>query len=120
MHDALARAGGGELLDRVLHTNAGAVGPHNVHRVAVGRARLKVVYTQPVSHIGQVRVPPIGRFRRLLEVLRVRPVLHGTVVEGRTPARIGSPSENGSMIRRRYERRPVDDLRGLGLLRGGP
>jgi hypothetical protein len=31
MHDALARAGGGELLDRALHANA--VGPYNVHRV---------------------------------------------------------------------------------------
>jgi hypothetical protein len=42
MHDTLARAGGGALLDWALHANAGAVGPYNVHRV-VGRARLKAV-----------------------------------------------------------------------------
>src|ERR1017187_7409990 len=103
---------------RSRHSEGRAIAAHRFNCVVVRRLRRKVHHRHAVDHVREILIPPIERFCPATEVLGVGAVVHYRVLD-RAAASIGHPSDNGGMIRRRFQCRSLDDLHACGFLTSG-
>src|SRR5882724_781330 len=116
-HDALAGAGCGELGDRALHPIALTIALHRGHLVVIGRLRLETGHAHAENRLCMAPVDTDGRFRRLAQVLGIRPVGHDGEMNVRPPRVVGGPPDNGQVVASHFERWPLGDLDARGFLR---
>ena len=114
IHDSLAGAGCGELVDRTLHPVALATALRRGHLVVIGCPRLQAGHANPENRLRMTRVKPDGRFRCLAQIFGIR-----TVVDDRKmlviSARVGAgPSDDGEVVVGNFELWRLDDLNVLG------
>jgi hypothetical protein len=94
----LTRGGCGEVVDRALHPIALPTGPHRRHRVVVGGVRFQRLQANPENRLRVAAVEPDMRFRRLAQIVGVRPVVCDRpmiVIPGRVG---GGPSDDGEVV----------------------
>lgn len=108
----------GELLyGFTLSSEGSVIAAHRFNGVVVRRCRHKVYHIHAVNHVREILIPPVKRFCRAIEVLGVRAVVHQRVLN-QGAASIGRPTDNGGIIRRRFQRRSLDDPHARGFLSG--
>src|SRR5712671_5984561 len=114
--DYLAERRCGEVDDRALHPIALTIGLHRAHLVVVGRLRLQIHHAHPKNRLWMGSVEPDVTFRRLAQILGIRPVMHDSVMLV-VAARIGGgPPHNGHVADGRFELWLFGDFDVLSLL----
>src|ERR1700730_536991 len=115
--DDLAGAGCGESVDGTLLPIALTIALNRGHLVVVRCLRLERVQAYTEYGVGMTPVKPDVRFCRLVQVFRVRTVLHHAEVLVGTPRVVGCPSNNGQIAIRQLELWSFCDLDARSLLR---
>ena len=111
-----SRAVCGEVVYSVALSSEGrAIAAHRFNHVVVRRSRRKVHHKHAVDHIREILIPPVRRFRPAIEVLGVRAVAHHRVLD-QAAASVCRPSDNGGIIRRRFQFRSFDDPHSRGFI----
>src|SRR5258708_39891185 len=108
--DYLAERRCGEVDDRALHPIALTIGLHRAHLVVVGRLRLQIHHAHPENRLWMGSVEPDVAFRRLAQILGIRPVMHDAVMLVVSTRVGGGPPHNGHVADGRFELRPFGDL----------
>jgi hypothetical protein len=115
IHDPLTGAGSRELPDGALHAIALPVGLHRIDRVVVRRARRETVHIHAKYRLRVFLIQPDVRFRRLVERIRTRAVVHDPVVLVRAAGIIARPPDSSRIVVGRFELRVPRDLHARGL-----
>src|SRR5438477_12532442 len=94
---------GGELVySATLFSEGLAVAAHRFNRVIIRGSRCKICHKHAVDHMREILVPTVKRFCLVTQVLWIRSVVHHRVLN-RAAASVGRPSDNGGIIRRRFQ-----------------
>src|SRR5882757_1975069 len=108
--DYLAERRCGEVDDRALHPIALTIGPHRAHLVVVGRLRLQIHHAHPENRLWMGPVEPDVTFRRLAQILGIRPVVHDAVMFV-VAARVGGgPPDHHRVVVCNFKLWPFGDL----------
>lgn len=92
-----------------------AIAPHRFDRVVVRGLRRKVHHRDAVDHVREILIPSVERFCPAAEILRVRAVVHYRVLDC-AGASISRPSDNGGIMRHRFQCGSLDDLHARSFL----
>src|SRR5689334_20489648 len=112
--DHLARWGGGEVADRALHPIALAGAVFRGHLVMIRRLWLETLQSHAEDRLRMRSVEPDMAFRRLAQILGIRPVMHDAIMLVE-PARVRrGPPNNRHPGGSRLELRRFGDLDALG------
>src|SRR5882757_4708701 len=96
--DHLAGWGRGEVADRALHPIALTRAVFRGHVIIINRLRLQLHQANPENRLWMGSVEPDVTFRRLAQILGIRPVMHDAVMFG-VSARVGAgPPDNHRVV----------------------
>src|SRR5260370_12320453 len=87
-----------------------SIADNRSHRLVIGRLRLQAVRAHAECRLRMAPVDPDVRFRRLAQLRWVRAVINDGEMIIRPSGVVGGPSDNGEVVAREFERRPLDDL----------
>jgi hypothetical protein len=96
-----------------------AIAAHRLNRIIVCCSRREVGHIHAVNHGRQILIPPIRRISLAIQFFWVRAVMHHRVLD-QAAASVGRPSNNGGIIRRRFQCRSLNNLNSPGFLTNRP
>ena len=106
----------GEVIDPTFYGVNSSATAHRSHPIVISGLRIETDQPHPKNGLGVVAVEANVRFRRLVQIMRIRAVVRDGVMLIIT-ARIGTgPSEDRHIVDRRLQHWPLNDLDVLGRL----
>src|SRR5207249_4946218 len=98
------------------HPIALTVTPLRGYLVVIGRLGLQILHAHPENRLWMRPVEPDVTFRRLAQILGIRPVMHDAVMLV-VATRVGrGPPDNRRVVMSQFELRPFGDFDVLGLV----
>ena len=116
-YDSRAGTGCGELVDSAPHAIALTIGLHRGYLVIIGGIRLQRLHAHPEDRLWMALVEPDVIFRRLAQIIGIRPIVYDGVMVVVASRIIGGPSDDGDVVVGSFERWPFEDLDVFGLRR---
>src|SRR5271167_1089870 len=111
----LCESTGAEPIDAALYPVASAIGSYRIDRIVVSRLRTEALHAHTENRIRMVPVYPDRRLRSLAQFVRIRAIVHDSVMLVRSARVVSCPRNNGGFLLRQFELRAFRDSNADGF-----